>query len=145
MSRTTIFSELKKTVTLAIPLIFTQLLSHVLPVVDTVMAGREPPAVLASVALGTQIFVLIYLFMIGIALVITTQIARHQGAGDRLRIRRSFQQGVWLTAILGALTVVPVALIWLKIPRSEVPSRLLLGFSLAVNVAGRLQVVARGA
>ena len=106
MSRTTIFSELKKTVTLAIPLIFTQLLSHVLPVVDTVMAGREPPAVLASVALGTQIFVLIYLFMIGIALVITTQIARHQGAGDRLRIRRSFQQGVWLTAILGALTVV---------------------------------------
>lgn len=106
MNRTTTFSELKKTVTLAIPLIFTQLLSHVLPVVDTVMAGREPPAVLASVALGTQIFVLIYLFMIGIALVITTQIARHQGAGDRLRIRRSFQQGVWLTAILGALTVV---------------------------------------
>lgn len=51
MNRTSIFSELKKTVTLAIPLIFTQLLSHVLPVVDTVMAGREPPAVLASVAL----------------------------------------------------------------------------------------------
>ncbi len=113
MNRTSIFSELKKTVTLAIPLIFTQLLSHVLPVVDTVMAGREPPAVLASVALGTQIFVLIYLFMIGIALVITTQIARHHGAGDRLRIRRSFQQGVWLTVILGALTImVTLAASW---------------------------------
>lgn len=104
-SHNTTFSELKKTVKLAIPLIFTQLLSHVQPVVDTVMAGREPPAVLASVALGAQVFVLIYLFMIGISLVITTQIARHHGAGDRLGIRRSFQQGVWLTALLGVLTV----------------------------------------
>lgn len=104
-SHNTTFSELKKTVKLAIPLIFTQLLSHVQPVVDTVMAGREPPAVLASVALGAQVFVLIYLFMIGISLVITTQIARHHGAGDRLGIRRSFQQGVWLTALLGLLTV----------------------------------------
>lgn len=104
-SPNTTFSELKKTVKLAIPLIFTQLLSHVQPVVDTVMAGREPPAVLASVALGAQVFALIYLFMIGVSLVITTQIARHHGAGDRLGIRRSFQQGVWLTALLGVLTV----------------------------------------
>ena len=43
-------TELKQTVKLAIPLIFTQLLSHVQPVVDTVMAGREPPVVLASAA-----------------------------------------------------------------------------------------------
>ena len=78
-SPNTTFSELKKTVKLAIPLIFTQLLSHVQPVVDTVMAGREPPAVLASVALGAQVFALIYLFMIGVSLVITTQIARHHG------------------------------------------------------------------
>lgn len=104
-SPNTTFSELKKTVKLAIPLIFTQLLSHVQPVVDTVMAGREPPVVLASVALGAQVFVLIYLFMIGVSLVITTQIARHHGAGDRQGIRRSFQQGVWLTALLGVLTV----------------------------------------
>ena len=84
---------------------FTQLLSYVQPVVDTVMAGREPPVVLASVALGAQMFTMIFLFMIGIALVITTQISKYHGAGDRMRIRRSFQQGLWLTVLLGALTV----------------------------------------
>ena len=104
-SRAATTPELKKTLALAIPMIFTQLLSYVQPVVDTVMAGREPPAVLASVALGAQMFTMIFLFMIGIALVITTQISKYHGAGDRMRIRRSFQQGLWLTVLLGALTV----------------------------------------
>ena len=104
-SRAATIPELKKTLALAIPMIFTQLLSYVQPVVDTVMAGREPPVVLASVALGAQMFTMIFLFMIGIALVITTQISKYHGAGDRMRIRRSFQQGLWLTVLLGALTV----------------------------------------
>lgn len=95
------FIELKKTVALALPLIFTQLLSQTLPFIDTVMAGREPPHVLASVALGGQIYTLVFLFMLGIALVITTQVSKYHGAQDSVRIRRSFQHGVWLTAVLG--------------------------------------------
>ena len=98
------FTELKKTVALAIPLIFTQLLGQAQPVVDTVMAGRETPAVLAAVALGAQISMIVFLFMLGIALAITTNISKYHGANDRMRIRRSFQQGVWLTALLGICT-----------------------------------------
>ena len=97
------FTELKQTVRLAIPLIFTQLLSQTLPFVDTVMAGREPPHVLAAVALGAQIYSLVFLFMVGIALVITTNVSKYHGANDTVRIRRSFQQGLWLTATLGIL------------------------------------------
>ena len=88
------FTELKQTVRLAIPLIFTQLLSQTLPFVDTVMAGREPPHVLAAVALGAQIYSLVFLFMVGIALVITTNVSKYHGANDTVRIRRSFQQGL---------------------------------------------------
>lgn len=109
------FSELKKTVRLAVPLIFTQLLSQTLPFVDTVMAGREPPHVLASVALGAQIYTLVFLFMLGIAMVITTNVAKYHGANDALRIRRSFQQGLWLTALLGILATI-LTLIAANIP-----------------------------
>ena len=96
--------ELKTTIALALPMILTQLLGQIMPVIDTIMAGREPPHVLASVALGAQIFSFVFLFMLGIALVITTNISKYHGANDRPRIRRSFQQGVWLTAMLGLLT-----------------------------------------
>lgn len=103
-------SELKKTVTLAIPLIFTHLLGQALTVVDTVMAGRQSPQILASVALGAQIFTFIFLFMLGLAMAITTQIAKYHGASQPPRIRRSFQQGLWLTALLGLLTTL---LVWI--------------------------------
>lgn len=97
------WKNIRETLQLAIPMMLTQLLGFAAPVVDTVMAGRESALVLASVALGAQLYAFVALFAIGVAVAITTNVARYHGAGDALNVRRNFQQGLWLSALLGVL------------------------------------------
>lgn len=97
------WKNIKDTLRLALPMMLTQLLGYAAPVVDTVMAGREGALVLASVALGAQLYSFVLLFGIGLAVAITTNVARYHGAGDALNVRRNFQQGLWLSALLGVL------------------------------------------
>ncbi|MDO4436217.1 MAG: MATE family efflux transporter [Cardiobacteriaceae bacterium] len=101
----------KDTLRLAIPMMLTQLLGYAAPVVDTVMAGRESPQVLASVALGAQLLGFVLLFGIGIAVAITTSVARYHGAHHSVGVRRSFQQGLWLSALLAVLVTVGILVI----------------------------------
>lgn len=96
--------ELKETIKLALPMIVSQLLGYAIPVIDTIMAGRESPLVLASVALGAHLYAFIYFFMLGLIVAVATMVARYHGAGDIKRIRYSFQQGLWLALMLAVLS-----------------------------------------
>ena len=98
------FTELRRTLALAGPLMCSQLLSFALPVIDTVMAGRHSTLTLAAVALGAQIFSFIYVFAIGVLVASATQIARAAGAQDPRQLRRAFQRGLELALLLGLLT-----------------------------------------
>lgn len=101
-----IFSELYTTIRLAVPLILAQLLGYSLPIIDALMAGQVGAITLSAVSLGAQIFTFIYLFMLGLLVAITTIISRYHGANEAIKIRRNFQQGVWLGGILAIFTII---------------------------------------
>ena len=121
------FTELKKTVALAIPLIFTQLLGQAQPVVDTVMAGRETPAVLAAVALGAQISMIVFLFMLGIALEIRLE-------------RRSYGIALKYLVVRYALAVPFALAAWYLVPLDE-PIRVVLCTLLFAPLGGMAPVL----
>lgn len=98
--------ELKGTLRLGFPLIFSQLLGYAQQVIDTLMAGRHNALTLAAVSLAGQLFTLVYLLMIGIGIAISASVSRYHGRQDPMRIRRSFQQGQWLMLFLALLSIV---------------------------------------
>ncbi|UJF24249.1 MATE family efflux transporter [Suttonella sp. R2A3] len=103
-NQSTLFSQLWRSITLGIPLIATQLLGYAPTVIDTIMAGDDSPLTQASVGLAGQIYSMIFLFMLGTTIAISATVSHYHGNGDARRIRRSFQQGLWLSILLGVLT-----------------------------------------
>ena len=90
---------------LAMPLLVAQLAQMGTGVVDTVMAGRYSSLDLAAIAIGYNIWLPIYLFSLGIMLAVTSIVAQHYGAGRIDELRRCLPQAVWLSVVLGLLSV----------------------------------------
>lgn len=97
--------ELLPTLKLAIPMTATQLLGFAQQIIDTVMAGHHNTLTLAGVSLAGQLFLFIYVLINGFGIGLSALISRHHGNDDHLRIRRTFQQGIWLFLCLALLTV----------------------------------------
>ncbi|SUO93893.1 MATE family efflux transporter [Suttonella ornithocola] len=102
--------EIRPTLQLALPMILTQLLGYGQQIIDIVMAGRHSTLTLAGVSLAGQLFVLIYLVMVGIGIGFSAQFSRHQGGDNRSDIRHDFQQGIWLFIVLGIVTTIATLL-----------------------------------
>ena len=98
--------EFKETLSLAVPMVFSQILGYAQAIIDTVMAGRHSNLTLAGVALATQVFSIIYVLFGGVAIAFAAQFSRYRGADNRLEMRRDFQQGIWLFLGLGFLTII---------------------------------------
>ncbi|MBV7435613.1 MATE family efflux transporter [Cardiobacteriaceae bacterium TAE3-ERU3] len=99
-------SKLGRTVSLGLPLIFTQLLGYMPQVVDTVMAGWHSPLTQASVGLASQVYALVFLLMIGVTIAISATVSSYHGDDNAKGIRRSFQQGLWMSGMLGVVTFI---------------------------------------
>jgi MATE family multidrug resistance protein len=69
-------------------------------VTDTVMAGRYAAIDLAGVALGTSVWVPIYVAFAGLLIANTSLVAHAIGADDSQRARRTAQQAVWMALLL---------------------------------------------
>jgi MATE family multidrug resistance protein len=76
-------------------------------VVDTVMAGRYGAADLAAIAIGYNIWLPLYLLLLGLMLGTTAIVAQDFGAGRLQRIRDSLPQSLWLALFAGLLAVPP--------------------------------------
>ncbi len=98
--------ELLPTLKLAVPMILTQLLGFAQQVIDTVMAGRYSTFILAGVSLAVQLYVVVYVLMIGFGIGLSALISRHHGNNNPLLIRRTFQQGIYLFSCLAGLTAI---------------------------------------
>lgn len=92
--------------TLALPIVLTQLAHISLGFVDTVMVGRLGPEALAGVALGNTIFFNTLIFCMGILMAVGPLVSQAFGAADEDAIGRSVRQGLWLAAGLGTLAFV---------------------------------------
>ena len=86
---------------LALPIVAGQLLAVALNVIDTILAGHLGTTVLAAVAMGYQIWVLVLLVVLGTMLAVTPAIAQLDGAGRRDETGALFRQAVWLALMLG--------------------------------------------
>ncbi len=105
-SRREIWGELSATARLAGPLIVGQVFQVGMGVTDTVMAGRLGARDLAAVALGTTLWMPVFLGTVGLLLGVTPLVAQARGSGSTEHIRNYYWQGLWLALVVGALATV---------------------------------------
>ncbi len=105
--RPAILAESRALLALAWPMVIAQLAQIGTGVVDTVMAGHYNATDLAAIAIGYNIWLPLYLFVIGVSLGATYIIAQLAGAGRISEIRNSLPQALWLALALG-LAVGPI-------------------------------------
>lgn len=94
-------ADLASTARLAAPLVAGQLASVAITVIDTLLAGHHGAATLAAVAVGTAVWSLVILVLIGILLALPPCVAQLDGAGRRAEIGPLFRQALWLALALG--------------------------------------------
>lgn len=88
---------------LAAPILVTQLAQTGSSFVDTLMAGRLSALDLAAVALGSSLWIPLFLFMGGTLLATSPLVAQAFGAGRHDDIRHTAQQSLWLGLLLGCI------------------------------------------
>src|SRR6202453_3819320 len=93
-------AELRALVTLAIPVVLSELGWMAQGVVDTVMVGRLGPAAIGAVALGNAVFYTPSLFGYGLLLGLDTLVSQAYGRKDYDECHRWLAQGVYLASFI---------------------------------------------
>lgn len=93
-------SELAGMISLAVPVVLSELGWVAQGVVDNIMVGRLGPAAIGAVALGNAVFYTPALFGIGLLLGLDTLVAQAYGRRDHEECHRWLAQGVYLACIL---------------------------------------------
>lgn len=91
--------ELRTVVTLAVPVVLSEIGWMLQGVVDTIMVGRLGPAAIGAVALGNAVCYTPSLFGVGLMLGLDTMVAQAYGRSDHDECHRWMAQGVYLAAI----------------------------------------------
>ncbi|MEW7979586.1 MAG: MATE family efflux transporter [Candidatus Sedimenticola endophacoides] len=86
---------------LALPLMVSQLARTGIGFVDTVMAGRDSEVSLAGVAIGSSLWIPVFLALMGTLAATTPRVAHAFGALRPAEVRRTVQQALWLALLLG--------------------------------------------
>jgi MATE family, multidrug efflux pump len=104
-------TEIRATLTLAWPLVLTNIAQTAMPTTDVIFIGRLGPDALAAAALGTNLFFAFLFFALGIVTATAPMIARELGRNRHSArdVRRTFRQGLWLAV---AVTVPIWAVLW---------------------------------
>ncbi len=96
-----------KTITLAYPVMLSQLGQVSVGVADSMMVGRLGAETLAAASLGNSIFFVVMMFGIGVSMAITPLVAAADGEGRKDRITGIFKHGLvintWTSVLLSLL------------------------------------------
>jgi multidrug resistance protein, MATE family len=95
--------EARTTFVLALPLIFGHVSTGLIGFVDSVLAGRHSANTLAAVAVGSSLWSVAIIVLIGILLALPPTVAQLDGAGRRVEIGPAFRQALWLALGLAGL------------------------------------------
>lgn len=93
---------------LAFPVVAGLLSAMGMNVVDAVIAGRHGPLTLASVAMGTAVWSVVVLILIGVLMAVPPFVAQLNGRQRRAEIGALFRQALWLALALGLVLMVLV-------------------------------------
>ena len=97
--------ELKELIFLGGPILGAQLSTTGMSFVDTSMAGQYSAPDLAAVALGSSIWMPVYLLVRGIMMATTPMVAQLFGAGKIDKIATPVRQAYWIAVLLSILTI----------------------------------------
>lgn len=95
--------EVRRTLLLAAPIVAGQLSSVLMTFVDTVLAGRHGAQTLAGVAVGSAVWSVVILVLVGVLMAVPPSVSQLDGAGRHERIGPLFRQAAWLAIGLGLL------------------------------------------
>lgn len=98
--------ELKELTYLGGPILGAQLATTGMTFVDTSMAGQYSAEDLAAVALGSSIWLPIYLLVRGIMLATTPTVAQLYGAGKTEQIATPVRQACWIALLCSLISIV---------------------------------------
>lgn len=103
-------TEIKALVKLAIPVSLAQLAMMGMSATDVLIAGQAGTVELAGMNLGSNIWVMIIMFFMGIGFATQPLIAKQFGAKDQKGIKHQLHQSIWLCFGLGILATLSVLL-----------------------------------
>jgi MATE family multidrug resistance protein len=92
--------EARASVRLALPLMLAQLSLMSMNVVDTVLAGHHGAASLGAVAVGSALWSLVLLILLGVLMAVPAFVAQLVGAGRRRETAALFRQALWLALLM---------------------------------------------
>jgi MATE family multidrug resistance protein len=102
--------ELAAMVSLAVPVVLSELGWVVMSIVDAIMVGHLGPAAIGAVALGCAVYYTPALFGIGLLLGLDTLVAQARGREDHDECHRWLAQGVYLACIVTPPLMLLIAL-----------------------------------
>lgn len=115
-------SELAAMVSLAVPVVLSELGWMAQGVVDNIMVGRLGPAAIGAVALGNAVYYTPCLFGIGLLLGLDTLVSQAYGRRDHDECHRWLAQGVYLACIVTPPLMILIAALSFGFPRFGVIS-----------------------
>jgi MATE family multidrug resistance protein len=92
--------ELRALLKMAGPLVLAQLASNTLSLIDTLMVGQLGKEAIAGIALGSAVFLFVYMVLMGVVLAVGPIVSQATGAGDQGTAARVTRQGLWLSVLL---------------------------------------------
>ena len=98
-------SHLRRTGTLALPLIGSHLAQISIGLTDTVMLGWYGVSELAAVSLATMLFFVLFLFGSGFGKAVMPLVAAATGNGDMAQVRRATRMGLWISMLFAVATL----------------------------------------
>jgi len=132
--------ELRTTLHLALPLVFGQLSSIGMNVIDALLAGHLDAHTLGAVAIGTSVWSLAIVTAIGVMMSLSPSVAQLNGAGRREAIGPLFRQALWLALALGLVLGLAV-----RFGGEQVVARIGIDAKLVPDVVHFLHAIAYGA
>lgn len=104
--------QLSALITLALPMLLAQIAQVGTGFVDTIIAGSAGKIDLAAVALGSSVFITVYVTLLGVMIALNPMIAQLYGAKKNQEVGEMGRQGLWFGLIIGILGMF---LMWLAI------------------------------
>jgi MATE family multidrug resistance protein len=98
--------EMRTTFALAVPLVLGHVSAALISFVDSVLAGRHSANTLAAVAVGSALWSIAIIVLIGVLLAVPPTVSQLDGAGRRPEIAPAFRQALWLALGLAVLLFV---------------------------------------
>ncbi len=116
--------ELKQLLTLMAPILVTQLAQAAYGFVDTIMAGQVSPLDLAAVAIGSGLWLPLFLLISGTVMATTPLVAAAYGAGRYTDVPRIVHQSIWVGLICGVTGMAAMRLLPFSFDLLHVPAHL---------------------